>query len=111
MQDLEEASKKAIAAGMGDWDLQPLEQQSAGIRSRVFKGPLGPEVLKHEHGLSPDEILSLYRLMETCCSGFHRGVGDIVGRAKGAQRLLESVWRGYAQLWEEIMQVRAATQG
>lgn len=40
-QDLLEATRKAFAAGMGEWDLQALEWGAPRFRERLLQGPIG----------------------------------------------------------------------
>jgi hypothetical protein len=60
VQDLFASAQKAFAAGMGDWDLQPLETVNPAVWGRTLLGALGPETLKVRHGMCERDIIKLY---------------------------------------------------
>lgn len=105
LQDLAQAMSKAFSSGMGEWDLQQLEQASPALREHILRGPLGPENLRHYHALPERDMLRLYQLLHDCCFGFHSRVVDVVQRAAHSGELAEATWRGFALLWDETLRI------
>lgn len=105
LQDLVRAAQKTVASGMGDWHLQPVEYASPLFQQRMLLGALGPETLKTRHGLEEKQALLLYGCMHRHCIAFQQEVGEACQGAKFKEQLLVNVWRAYAQLWDETVQV------
>lgn len=73
-RDLARSAEKALAAGVGDWHLQPLQDMSPSLQQRLLVGPLGPETLHVRHGLEEARILALYGLLSRHSTGFQEAV-------------------------------------
>lgn len=129
LEELERAAEKAFAAGMGDWHLQPRRDSAPRFRERMLLGPLGPEALKARHGLSEEDCLRLYALLRRHCLGFQEDARSLVAQATaaaaaaaaaggvvvvggggGSERLLATLWRGFAQLWDDATRVAFSSE-
>lgn len=108
IQDLVRAAEKTLAAGVGDWHLQALQDISPEFERRVLLGPLGPETLLHTHALREPQILQLYGLLHRHAAGFQREVAAVAEGAQHREQLLAAVWTCFAQLWDECCQVAFA---
>lgn len=105
IHDLVRAAEKTLAAGVGDWHLQALQDISPEFERRVLMGPLGPEALLHTHALHEPQILQLYGLLHRHAAGFQREVATVVQGAQHREQLLAAVWTCFAQLWDECCRV------
>lgn len=99
------AADKALASGLGDWHLQRVQDISPHFEQHVLLGALGPEALKHQHGLQEPQILHLYGLLHRHCTGFQQEVAAALAGAAHREQLLAAVWMAFAQLWDECTQV------
>lgn len=104
MQDLLRAAAKAVASGLGDWHLQALQDASPWAARRVLAGALGPEALRHTHGLDEAAMLRLYGLLHRHCAGFQDEARSLSAAATQPRALLQAIWSAYAQLWDETAQ-------
>ncbi|GAX83733.1 hypothetical protein CEUSTIGMA_g11158.t1 [Chlamydomonas eustigma] len=102
-QDLLEATRKSMSAGMGEWDLQSVEWSHDEFREHLLKGPLGPETLKNVYRMSEGDIFKLYRALYTYSVGFCSTVTETTKKAQHQEQLLDSIIEVYAQLWDEVM--------
>lgn len=68
-------------------------------------GPLGPETLTHHHKLSEEACLALYGLMHRHTTGFQREAAQLLQGAAHREQLLAALWRAFAQLWDDTVQV------
>lgn len=107
-QDLARAAEKAMASGLGDWHLQPLQDTAPEFRERLLLGPLGPETLTNHHGLSEEQCLSLYGLLHRHTAGFQAEAAALAAGAARREQLLAGIWRAFAQLWDDTVAVRGA---
>jgi hypothetical protein len=106
LQDLLRAAEKALAAGLGDWHLQSIQDISPEFEQHVLMGALGPETLKHKHKLPEPQILHIYGLLHRHCTGFQQEVHAALTGAEHREQLLAGIWTAFAQLWDECVQVR-----
>lgn len=101
-RDLQAAQEKTMKAGMGDWDLQqslsPLHPER-GVR--LLQGPLSPEVLVNNHGMSVPDVYQLYEVLNQWSTGFCSAVVAPIQNAKNREALLNLIVEAYAGLWDE----------
>ena len=61
-KDLETAKAKTVKAGMGEWDLTNSLPLVPDRSEKILQGPLSPEVLSNDYGMSVEDIYALYEL-------------------------------------------------
>jgi hypothetical protein len=74
--------------------------------SSHIKGCLdGHLVGSYRHGLAEEQCLQLYGLLHEHIHGFQAQMLQAVAGAKHKEQLLVGVWRAFADLWDDAVQV------